>query len=139
MASQIKRPLVLGNFRPLARKPRKKSTWRERRQGMSADHIACIRKLPCCVCLKQGPSEAHHLKAGTGERGMSVRSTDRHTVPVCRVHHDAVERIGTRNEVAWFREHGGFDCAELAATLWSNTGDVSAMLKVLMVHRGTAP
>lgn len=134
--SEIYRPKVLGNFRSIVKPKRKNSKWRDERDGMDEGHLVNIRKLPCVVCLRVPGGEAHHLKHATGERGMSVRSTDKWTVPLCRVHHDEVERAGTRNEAKYFAENAGCDPLELATALWSNKGDAGRMTKVVLAQRG---
>lgn len=130
---EIKKQVVLGNFRVRSAKPKhKNSAWRDKRPGMSEDHLALIRQLPCCVTRGLG-GEAHHLKSGTGERGMAVRSTDRWAVPMGHDAHMEVERAGTRNEASWFAERG-IDPHELARDLWAATGDLERMRKVLAAH-----
>lgn len=133
--SEIYRPKQLANFRQIVKPRHKNSRWREDRDGMDEGHLSAVRQLPCTVCLRVPAGEAHHLKSATGERGMSVRSTDKWTVPMCRVHHDEVERAGTRNEARYFKENAGCDPLELATALWSNTGDVARMTKVLLANR----
>lgn len=109
----------------------------EKREGNCKKHLALIRKLPCCVTGKKAPNDPHHLKEGLAhERGLGRRSTDRWAVPLSREKHDEVERIGSRNEQAWFQKHGIADSLELAAALWRNTGDLERMRKVLAAHVG---
>ena len=136
MASEIRHERVYGNFKP--RGPRQRKTKNsqnyKRRSGMSDEHLDLVRQLPCCVCGARPRSEAHHLKAGTGERGMGLRSTDRWAVPLCRDDHDEVERIGAKRETEWFRAHG-IDQLSLALGLWSTTGDLNRMIKVMEAHR----
>lgn len=136
MAKQIRRELVLCNFRPI-RKTKKQSVnsrRARRRPGNDPTHLENIRMLPCCVCGSRREIQAHHLKC-TGERGMGMKSPDKFALPLCAIpcHHE-VERIGSRNEENWFLEKAGFDCLELATVLWSNRGNVTAMLKVLLAH-----
>lgn len=141
-AQEIRKDRILGNFKKRglerAREPKKESA-RERRDGMSERHLALIRVLPCCVCHKVAPSDPHHLKTGTGERGMGLRSTDKWTVPLCRGDHDDVESVGSRNEIRWFQMHGVDDPLALAEALWSATGDLPTMLKIVQAHRLGAP
>jgi hypothetical protein len=119
----------------LARKNKKSAA--EKREGNSEAHLLLIRLLPCCVTGKKAPNDPHHLKEGLAhERGLGRRSTDRWAVPLSREKHDEVERIGSRNEWAWFRQHGIEDPLELAAALWRNTGDLERMRKVLAAHVG---
>lgn len=132
MASQIERPHVLANFRKRAAK-RQKPRKSDSRPGMSADHLALIRKLPCCVTGRVPAGEAHHLKA-TGERGMGLRSTDRWAIPMAHEPHMEVERAGSRNELAWFTARG-IDAIDLATALWLATGDLPRMTRIVIAHR----
>ena len=134
---ELRKERVFGNFKPARRermKPKKSAA--EKRPGMSEKHLALIRQMPCCVSLKMPAGEAHHIKSGTGERGMGLRSTDRWALPLSHDKHMELERLGSRNEVKWFQQHGIEDPHELAAALWANTGDLSRMVAVLMAHRG---
>jgi len=134
-AQQVPKPHVYGNFKkPKTPKRMTNSKRAQKRAGMSADHLACIRKLPCCVSLKTPAGECHHLK-GTGERGIGLRSTDRWGLPLSHELHMDLERAGSRNEVRWFREHGIENPHALAAALWANTGDLGKMIAVIIAHR----
>lgn len=108
-----------------------------RRPGMSEEHLALIRQLPSCIS-GTGPCEAHHLKSGPAkdERGQGQKATDRWAVPLTVMEHSELERIGSRLEEAWFRERGVGDVVELAAALWTNTGDLNRMWKVQQAHMG---
>lgn len=132
---QIAKPKVYGNFkqRGLKKPKHQNSRWREDREGMDEKHLAMIRQMPCTHCLKIPACEAHHLKC-TGERGMSIKSTDRWTVPLCRIHHDEVENVGAKREIAWFQDIG-LDPLELAQDLWKARGALPRMVRVLMAHR----
>lgn len=108
----------------------------DKRPGMSPAHLRLIRQLPCCVTGLPGPNDPHHLKAGlVHERGVGRKATDRWAVPLCREKHEEVERVGSRNEWAWFKKHGIEDPLELAAALWRNTGDLDRMVRVIEAHR----
>lgn len=123
---------VLGNFRDRTPAKHKNSERFKTRPGMSEEHLKLIRNLPCCICGKHG-AEAHHMKTGTGERGMGIRSTDRWALPMCHDDHMEVERVGSRKEETWFRERGVY-AALLALDLWTNTGDLARMGRVLKAH-----
>lgn len=140
MASEIQRERVFGNFKP-SRSVREKSrrtkkSAAERREGMCADHLASIRKLPCVACLPtvRIAGEAHHLKM-TGDRGMGLRSQDKDAVPLCRAHHEDIERAGAKNEAAKFATWGIEDALQLASDLWRSRGDVGVMTKILIQHK----
>lgn len=61
-------------------------------------HLAFVREHPCLVC-KQSPADAHHLKFAQ-PRTLSRKVSDEFTVPLCRLHHEALHRYG--NEKAWW-------------------------------------
>lgn len=137
MATQIRREPLLANFKPPKSKriKAKQRDTREDRDGNSNAHLAAIRKCPCCITLKVPAGEAHHLKAGTGERGAGMRSSDKWAVPLCRSAHEEVERIGSRNETKWFADHGIASPIDLAAALWAASPDVATMTKIILAHR----
>lgn len=141
MASEVPRERAVGIFKPSPEErmkaKRSKVKASDKRPGMSDDHLACIRKLPCCVCLKMPGGEAHHLKdTPDKERGMGLRSTDKWAVPACHADHvDGVEKVGSRNELAWFKARG-VDALSLATALWHSTGDVPKMTRIVIEHHG---
>lgn len=137
MATEIPRERILANFKPSKAKQLQVKTRDDHddRDGNSKAHLACIRKLPCCVCLKMPGGEAHHLKA-TGQRGMGMRSPDKEAVPMCNdCHINGVERAGSKNELAWF-EKRGIQALDLAKALWDSTGDVPKMVRIVLAQRG---
>ena len=135
MASEISRPHLLGNFKVRSMREKHQSKNYKDRPGMSEKHCAAIRQLPCCACLVKPAGTIHHLKSGTGERGMGLRSTDRWGVPMCFAHHEDIERAGTKREVAVFGEWG-IDPHELARDLWQSSPDVEKMSRIVHAHRG---
>ncbi len=118
------------------RTPRvKKKSAAEKREGMSAKHIALIRKLPCCVCQRNPGGTAHHLKLGTSDRGMGMRSSDKFAIPMCAdCHLNGIERAGSKNEWTWFKSRG-VNPLDLAAGLWAVTGNLEAMRAVMLAHK----
>jgi hypothetical protein len=107
-----------------------------RRERQEPGYLEKIRKLPCCIpgCKESPPSHAHHLKC-TGERGIGKKSSNKWAVPLCHeCHINGVERIGSRQEAAWFRERGIL-CLDLAAALYANSHSLDAMLNVVRTHR----
>lgn len=51
------------------------------------EYLAAVRTLPCCVCGQ--PAEPHHAGRRPGE---GLKCHDRETIPMCRLHHQAIER-----------------------------------------------
>ena len=139
MTSEVARPIIYGNFKPKRseRIKAKKSPADKRKKlpGNSEKHKQAIRTLPCCIpgCCVVG-SEIHHLKSG-GHRGAGMKAPDRLGVPLCHEHHiNGVEKVGARNELAWFAKHG-IEPLELAAALWMVSPDKAAMCRVVLAHK----
>ena len=59
-------------------------------------YLQWIRTLPCCVCRTTRAVEAAH----TGPRGLSQKSSDLSTIPLCTRHHrtgdDSYHKLGPR-------------------------------------------
>jgi hypothetical protein len=119
------------------RKPKtKKPSAGAKREKAEPGYLAKIRKLPCCVCDEPAPSEAHHLKSADPNRGKGTKPPNKWAIPLCHeCHLHGVEKAGSRNEAAWFRERGIL-CLDLAAALHINSHSHEAMLKVLSSHKG---
>ena len=140
---EIAKPHQYGNFRdPSKRYPTKaqKAAKRELRDGNSIAHLNLLRMMPCAVCHEMKGIHPHHLRSldAAKERGVGRKATDRHAVPLCFDHHlgcDGVHSVGSRQEVAWFRDSYGVDAHNLAACLWSVTGDLGRMNRVLLAHK----
>jgi hypothetical protein len=138
---EFRKPHVLNNQRPsLKERAKRHVSSQERREGNSKAHLELVRQLPSCVSGVAGPCDPHHLRsaAALAERGVGMRATDKFTVPLLRHEHDELHRISSRLEEAWFRERGIDDVIELAAALWTNTGDLERMWKVQQAHMGRA-
>lgn len=143
MASEVPRRLVIGNFKPTATerikaKSREKRERHDNRPGNSEEHLAALRKCPCIATLRVPAGEVHHLKFGTGERGMGQRSSDKWGVPLSRTPHDEIERVGARNEEAKLAEWGIENPRDLAAALWSASPDVKRMTAIILQWKGLA-
>lgn len=77
------------------------------------DHLADVRKLPCCACLQLGEkqrtrTEAHH----TTTRG--AFGGDDSAVPLCTRHHKLWHLIGRKS----FKTRTGVDVVDVARSLW---------------------
>jgi len=88
-------------------------------------HMAWVKTLPCCVCGRAGPSDAHHV---IHDRYGTRRASDWEVVPLCREHHlGGTSAIHTGKET--WREHHGPDWSYLPAVL--ELAGLSHMLAVV--------
>lgn len=141
-AHQMPQPHVYSNFRrsldEQAMEP-KPHGFRDRRPGMSPRHLELIRQCDCSVCNDRHRVEAHHLKHGPAgkERGVYLKATDRWSIPLCRFHHNEVERVGSRREHLFFY-HFGVASLDLARALWAATGDGNQMQSIVTATKQLA-
>jgi hypothetical protein len=82
------------------------------------NHLRFVASQPCLVCGRT-PSDAHHIKFAE-QRAMARKVSDKFTVPICRLHHRELHRLG--NERDWW-EKKEIDPLSIAASLWKKTHD----------------
>ena len=82
-------------------------------------HIKWVSKRPCLICGRQ-PSDPHHLRFAQ-PRAVGRRVSDEFTVPLCRVHHRELHRVG--NERSWWDQFN-IDPMPIALRLWQETRGV---------------
>jgi hypothetical protein len=83
------------------------------RRLRNREHLRHVAQQPCLVCGRK-PSEPHHLRFAQ-PRAMGRKVSDEFAVPLCRIHHRLLHRVG--NELAWWKE-AGIDPLQAAAKLW---------------------
>lgn len=143
-----KKPMLPNDFRtPSILRP-KPLSWQQRREGNDKAHLALIRQLSCLVCECREGIDAHHLKSGPAraERAFGRRATDRWVVPLCRMHHDELERLASIHEPEWFAGFGFDNAAVVALALWNATRhakqaiayDTNRLQRVLDAHKREA-
>jgi len=76
----------------------------ERGTKQSKAHMERVKQLPCVICAKPGPNDAHHVFHG---RYGSEKSSDFETIPLCKNHHMGPDGIHT-NKTLW-ADRWGFD------------------------------
>jgi hypothetical protein len=86
------------------------------RRLRNKDHLRLVAQQPCLICGRK-PSDPHHLRFAQ-PRALGRKASDEFTVPLCRIHHRLVHRVG--NEAAWWKE-AGIDPLEAASKLWKRT------------------
>ena len=92
------------------------------------EHLAFVRKQPCCVCGTRFNVEAAHVRMASAKygkaSGMQQKPHDMWTVPLCDYHH----RLGPvgvcqhKGSEAVFWATAGIDPFELAIALWIKSG-----------------
>jgi hypothetical protein len=110
-------------------------------EGMSTRHLELIRACHCVVSWATPPCDAHHLLRveGEGVKGMARRHADRWAVPLAHRLHTADFGVdtahGSGDDEAWLASKG-IDGRALANALWTTTGDLAAMERVVfMFHQ----
>ena len=92
------------------------------RRCRDKDHLRFIALQPCTVCGRQ-PCEAHHIRFAQPS-ALGRRVSDEFTVPLCRVHHRELHRIG--NERSWW-DQLNIDPLPIALRFWQQTKGVPAV------------
>ena len=85
---------------PLGQKP-PKPTPAEVRAGR--DWMGRVKTLPCAVCKRHGPSDAHHVIHG---RYGTLKAPDRDTIPLCKIHHQDGPEAIHNGKATWMEKHG---------------------------------
>ena len=86
------------------------------RRCRDKDHLRFIALQPCTICGRQ-PCEAHHIRYAQPS-ALGRRVSDEFTVPLCRVHHRELHRIG--NERSWWNQLK-IDPLPIALRFWQQT------------------
>jgi hypothetical protein len=80
------------------------------------EHRQFVAAQPCLVCGRS-PADPHHLRFAQ-PRALGRKVSDEFTVPLCRVHHDALHQRG--DEAAWWKSVN-IDPVPVALALWRST------------------
>ncbi|MFL6797983.1 MAG: hypothetical protein ACJ8F3_11270 [Xanthobacteraceae bacterium] len=86
------------------------------RRYRDRDHLRHVAKQACLICGRK-PSDAHHLRH-LQPRALGRKSSDEFVVPLCRIHHRLVHRVG--NEAAWWQD-AGINPVSTAQSLWKQS------------------
>jgi len=79
-------------------------------------HCKFVSRQPCLICGRK-PTEPHHLRYAQ-PRALGRKVSDEYTVPVCRLHHRELRRLG--DEAAWWARLN-IDPLPIAISLWRQT------------------
>lgn len=74
-----------------------------KRDKASRDYMRRVKELPCVICGKPGPSDAHHVIC---DRYGTDKASDYDTIPLCRdCHMDGPNAIH-RGKASWVAKYG---------------------------------
>jgi hypothetical protein len=79
-------------------------------------HLRYVAQQACLLCGRK-PSDPHHLRF-MQPRALGRKASDEFAVPLCRIHHRLVHRVG--DEQAWWKD-AGIDPIKIARQLWRQT------------------
>ena len=88
----------------------------EPKRYRNKEHLRFVAEQACLICGRK-PSDPHHLRF-TQSRALGRKVSDEFTVPLCRVHHRAVHRVG--DERGWWKI-AGIDPVKIARRFWKQT------------------
>jgi hypothetical protein len=75
----------------------------ERGTAKARAHIARVKSLPCVICQKPGPSDAHHCIVG---RYGTRKASDFDVIPLCKDHHQDGPEAIHNGKASWVAKHG---------------------------------
>lgn len=109
---------------PVSAKRRKHRDSAEGKAGLA--HMLRVKQLPCVICWRHGPSDAHHCihdRYGTDKR------SDFAVIPLCKAHHqDGPDAI--HNGKATWRAKYGADYEYLPVVADMLAGELTAVERV---------
>lgn len=69
----------------------------------SKEHMHRVKQLPCVICLKPGPSDAHHVIC---DRYGTTKASDLDVIPLCKEHHQVGPEAIHNGKRSWVEKHG---------------------------------
>jgi len=84
-------------------KPIKGQRLIERQGGKDPKYLEAVKQLPCCICLRDGPSDAHHTFCGRFSR---AKTSDREAIPLCKQCHQWGPLAIHNGKESWVERNG---------------------------------
>ena len=75
----------------------------ERGTAKARAHLVRVKQLPCVICLKHGPSDAHHVICG---RYGSSKASDFEVISLCKIHHQDGPDAIHNGKASWVEKYG---------------------------------
>ncbi len=85
--------------KPLGQKNRKPN----RGTKQAKEHLKRVKMLPCVICQKSGPSDAHHIIC---DRYGTSKASDFEVIPLCKNHHQNGPEAIHNGKRSWVEKHG---------------------------------
>lgn len=90
--------------KPMRKVSAKRQAYQRSPDGKAAlAHMGRVKALPCVVCGKHGPSDAHHVIHG---RFSSAKPSGFNTIPLCKEHHQNGPDAIHNGKATWAAKHG---------------------------------
>jgi len=90
--------------KPIPRVSRKRAKQKASAEGKAATlHMMRVKILPCVICGKPGPSDAHHVFHG---RYGTRKSNDLQVIPLCKAHHQEGPDAIHNGKETWAEKYG---------------------------------
>lgn len=86
-----------------AKKPMKRGTNKNRPTPDQLEYMGKVKQLPCCICGKPGPSDAHHPICG---RYGGKRNNHFDVIPLCKECHQHGPLAIHNDKTAWVERNG---------------------------------
>jgi 5-methylcytosine-specific restriction endonuclease McrA len=84
-----------------------------KQKAAAKEHLLRVKELPCCICGRHGPSDAHHV---IHDRFATIKPSDFAVIPLCKdCHQDGPDAIHKGKET--WREKYGADYDYIPATM----------------------
>lgn len=100
----MKRSPFKPSRKPMKRVSDKRRAYRASDEGQAAlAYMAAVKGLPCVICGKPGPSEAHHVIHG---RYSARKASDFDVIPLCVAHHREGPEAIHSGKLTWAMKHG---------------------------------
>jgi len=88
----------------MRRVSKKRAAYRASKKGQAdLAWMGRVKQLPCAICRKPGPSDAHHCFHG---RYGTNKAPDRATIPLCKAHHQDGPEAIHNGKATWAEKHG---------------------------------
>tara|TARA_R110000803_G_scaffold36675_2_gene78836 strand:+ start:380 stop:724 length:345 start_codon:yes stop_codon:yes gene_type:complete len=75
----------------------------ERGTKAAKEHIHRVKQLPCVICRKHGPSDAHHIIC---DRYGHLKASDFDIIPLCKAHHQDGPEAIHNGKRSWVEKNG---------------------------------